>query len=118
MKRIQGSPDKFMVWLGIVWCVILLLSCSLKPENEILGKWKEEGGTEIMEFFKDGTVSVEDEGMSMKGNYKVVDESNIRLELVGDGTRGGPILAKGSFSSGKLNFTRPNGEVFNYSKFK
>ena len=38
---------------------------SSKPENPIVGKWREIGGTETIEFFKDGTVIVFSKGMTM-----------------------------------------------------
>ena len=118
MKRTEGIFKQAIGWLGIVCIVALLSSCSPKPENEIVGKWKEIGGTETMEFLKDGTVSVVDKDKSMEGSYKFIDKDQIKFELSGPGVSAGPIVAKVSFSDGEFNLTMPNGEVSKYSKFK
>lgn len=115
MKKTEGILKQVIV--GVVCMVALASSCSSKPENEILGKWKEIRGTETMEFFKDGTISVVNRGMSMGGSYKFVDKDRIKLELGGLGALAGPIVAKVSFSSGELTFTMPDGRISKYSKF-
>jgi hypothetical protein len=100
-------------------CIVTLLSsCSSKPENKIVGKWKEIGGTETMEFFKDGTVSVVDNKISLKGSYQFIDEKRIKFKLGGLGPLAGPIVEKVSFSGGELVLTMPDGKVSKYSKFK
>ena len=106
-----------MPLLCIACSMVLLLSCS-KPEDKLLGKWQEIGGTETIEFMPDGTVTVIDEGASMNGSYKIVDESKIEMELTGTGALAAPVSAKGMFSDGDLTFTLPNGEFSHYSRMK
>lgn len=43
-------------WLAVASLAALLISCAPKPENAIVGKWSNIGGTETMEFLKDGTI--------------------------------------------------------------
>jgi len=59
----------------------MLNACIQKKEAAINGKWQEVGGTETVEFFKDGTVTFVESGMTMSGNYKFVDDERIRIEL-------------------------------------
>ena len=118
MIKNQSNFKQAMAWLGIVCCVVLLSFCSTKPQDEIVGRWKEADGTETMEFRKDGTVTIEDEGQSMAGNYKIADNGQIKLEIVSVDAHAVPILSEGSLSDAKLNFTLPSGKVTKYSKIK
>jgi hypothetical protein len=118
MKRTKGGLKQLIGWCSIACIVFLLSSCSSKPENEIVGKWKEIGGTETLEFFKDGTISVIDKRMSLGGSYKFVGKDRIKFELGGLGALTGPIVEKVSFSGRELILTMPDGKVSKYSKFK
>ncbi|MDI6735075.1 MAG: hypothetical protein QME42_02585 [bacterium] len=116
MKSIEGILKQVIRCLGIVSIVVLLSSCASKPENEIVGKWEEIGGTESIEFFKDGTVSGVDKGRSMVGSYKFVDKDRIKMEMGGFGALTGPVIMKVSFSGGELTFTTQDSKVLKYSK--
>lgn len=67
MKIAQRDFTKLLGLLAITFILPLLVSCSSWPEDAIVGKWSEIGGTEKMEFFKDGTFTVTDKGMNMGG---------------------------------------------------
>lgn len=103
-------------WIVVVLTLSLLVSCS--SESAIVGKWSEIGGTETIEFFKDGTVSVVDNGITMGGSYKFVEKDRIKLELSGLGALAGPIVAKVSIKGDELTFTMPDGEVSKYKRAK
>jgi len=96
----------------------LLSSCAAKPEDALVVKWKEVGGTETMEFFKDGTVSIVDEGMSMAGSYRFVDKDRVKVELGGLGALMGPVVARVSISGEDLSWTMPDGKVSKYKRAK
>ena len=91
---------------------------SSKPENPIVGKWREIGGTETIEFFKDGTVIVFSKGMTMGGSYKFVAKDRIKLELGGLGILAGPIVAKVSINGDELTFITSDGDVSKYKRLK
>jgi hypothetical protein len=114
----QENSKRLLNWLAVVLTLSILVSCSSKPENAIVGKWSEIGGTETMEFFKDGTVSVVDKGMTMEGSYKFVEKDSIKLELGGLGALVGPIVAKVSIKGDELIFTLPDGDVLKYKRAK
>jgi uncharacterized protein (DUF2147 family) len=106
------------MWLSVAWSVVLLSSCSPKLEDEIVGKWQEVGGTETMEIFKDGKVSIEDEGLSLAGEYRIVNGERIELHLSGLGELAGEIVMRGTLSNGELTFTTPDESVHVYRKSK
>jgi len=91
---------------------------SSKPENPIVGKWREIGGTETIEFFKDSTVIVFSKGMTMGGSYKFVAKDRIKLELGGLGILAGPIVAKVSINGDELTFITSDGDVSKYKRLK
>lgn len=72
--------------------------------------------TESIEFFKDGTVSVVDKGMSMGGSYRFVDDNRIRIELGGLGALVGPMVYRISISRGELTMTSPDGDFLRYQR--
>ena len=101
----------------VVVCLILLLICSCASKKRaIVGKWKEIGETEIMEFFADGTVTVADQGMYAGGNYEFIDDGRMKLDLGGIFALVGPMVCEVSVSKGELVFTMPDGETSKYQK--
>ena len=116
MKGTEGILGSPIQWLGILCVVALLSSCASKPEKRIVGKWKEIGGTETMEFFKNGTVHVMDNGLNLEGSYKIVGGGKIKFELRGLGPLAGPVIEKLSFSGGRLIFKMPDGKESSYAK--
>ncbi|MDD5037089.1 MAG: hypothetical protein PHE55_20370 [Methylococcaceae bacterium] len=116
MKCVERGFNKRLIWLAITFILTLLLSCSLKPEDEIVGKWNEADSTAIMEFFKDGTFTVAIQGMSVAGNYKFLDKDRIRIDLGGQGALKGPLVAKFSISGNELTWTMPGGKPSIYRR--
>lgn len=102
--------------LFLILSSLLLISCSSNLESQIIGKWKEIDGTETIEFFKDGTVSVVDEDMPMGGDYKFVDDGHLRIELGGLGALVGPMVFTVSISKNELSLTDANGKVSKYRR--
>lgn len=105
-------------WLALVLLVVFVVSCSAKPEDTIVGKWSEVEGTETLEFFKDGTISLVSRGMPMGGSYKFVDTDRMKWELGGMGALTGPIIVTVSISGNVLTLTMPNGNVGKYKRTK
>lgn len=89
-------------------------SKTAKSEELIIGKWGEIGGTEIMEFFRGGTVSVVSGGMSMGGNYQFLNDDRIRFEFGGLGALAGPMVYRVSITKNQLYLTDPKGDVSRY----
>lgn len=115
MKKKEINP--FLIGL-IVLSVIFLSGCIQKPEDAVIGKWKEVSGTETIEFFKDGTITIVDKGMSMSGNYKFIDNEHIRMDLGGLGALMGPIISKVSFTNDELVMITEKGKEYKYQRVK
>jgi len=118
MAMTDENPEGLLNWLTVVLTLSLLVSCSSKPENDIVGKWSEIGGKETIEFFKDGTVSVFSEGIAMGGSFRFFEKDRIKLEFGGLGALAGPILAKVSIKGDELTLTMPDGDVSKYKRVK
>ncbi|MDI6632362.1 MAG: hypothetical protein AB1507_05000 [Bacillota bacterium] len=118
MKIAQRDINKPLGWFVITFILALLVSCSSNLEKAIIGKWSEIDGTEKIEFFDDGTLTVADEEMNMGGSYKFVEKDRIRVELGGLGALAGPFVAKVSVSGNELTLTMPDGEVGRYRRVK
>ena len=61
--------------------LVFLLSCVYDPN--ITGKWQEPGKTSSIEFEQNGTfVAIDNMGMTVNGNYTLLSEGKIRLEII------------------------------------
>lgn len=98
--------------------IFALSACSSNPGDAIVGKWKEIGKTEIIEFFDEGTVNVTDKGISMAGNYSFIEKNRIKLELGGLGALVGPMVRTVSIDGDVLTFTESNGDEDKYERIK
>jgi hypothetical protein len=92
--------------------ILFLVACTTKPENAIVGKWKEIDKTDVMEFFKEGSVSVTDKDMSLVGNYKFVDDGRLRLEIVGLKS----MIVTIKLTANELIFTETNGTTVKFKR--
>lgn len=102
------------------WGGILLLLCATayaaKPEQLIIGKWQETGGSEIAEFFKDGTVIFQEGSASQIGRFSFLDENRIKLEVGGMAGLAGPLIFGVSVARSELVITTPDGKSTSYSR--
>ena len=96
--------------------ILSLTSCSQDPKQVIIGEWKGTSG-DVMEFFKDGTISITSRGMVANGNYRFIDKDKIRFDLKGIFSLAGPVIAKVSFAGNKMTFvTNKEKEIYERSK--
>jgi len=107
------------VWTTAFCFAALLGSCLAGPRSAVLGQWKEIGGTEVIEFFRDGTITILDQsGASMGGSYKWIEGNKMRIELSGLGALMGPMVATVTVSGGELTLAMQNGEVWKYNRVR
>lgn len=117
MKRTPSDFKQTMNWLAVASFLVLLASCSSKTENAVAGKWREVDGTETLHFLKDGTVNIEDRGMSMEGSYEFTEENKMRLDVdLLNLMTGGPVLTEVSIADNQLTMTMPDGVVSRYER--
>ncbi|MCJ7507437.1 MAG: zinc-ribbon domain-containing protein [candidate division Zixibacteria bacterium] len=112
------SPTKILITAIVIIIVGILImrgpflqGCG-SSKSQFLGKWREVGKTEVMEFFKDGRVSITDKGMTAAGSWAVLDDGRVKIEanllgmtVVGIGTLKGDTL--------RINIS---GEISEYKK--
>ncbi len=118
MKTGRVDLTKLLGFLAAAFILLPLVFCSTNVEDAILGKWSEIGGTEKMEFFEDGTITVADGRMYMGGHYTLVDQDRIRVDFDGLGELVGPLVVRVSISGDELTWIMPDGEVSRYKKAK
>jgi len=107
-----------MIVLGVL-ILVGLTGCGKKGEKSIIGKWQEVGNEKsTMEFFKDGTIIVNDGIMTLTGNYNFIDESRVRIELGGIGELFGAIVAEISSSKDEIVLTTPDEKVERYRRWQ
>ncbi|HKQ76358.1 MAG TPA: hypothetical protein VJ810_21870 [Blastocatellia bacterium] len=99
----------------VVIAALIAIACSSKSANPIVGKWKDVEKTAIVEFSKDGSLSISDAAFSMKGNYKFLDEGRVQVNIIGMEAMGPTILTV-KFTGGELSLTDPKGEVSRYKR--
>src|SRR5437899_2199112 len=108
------NTSKYIVLLMLA-VVAVFVSCSTK--SSIVGKWQEIGGTETLEFFKDGTLSVVNKGTAITGKYSFLDDTRIKLEIGGIvGALAGSQIVTVSIADGELSLTDQKGKVSRYRK--
>src|SRR6185312_2774025 len=59
---------------------LLLSSCSKKPQNALIGKWKVDENQSTVEYRKDGTMVTSQDGKEIEGKYEFVDDTHLKLE--------------------------------------
>jgi len=138
MKRTKGALPLLIGWLGLLCFGLLLSACSakageaLRQQKAVLGKWQEIGGTETIEFFKNGTVIYVLKEGRLNGTYEVVgmigdvEQSadqlvgfgEIRVDFHGIGPLALPAIGKVSSSGDELVLTLSNGRAGKFKKVK
>jgi hypothetical protein len=110
------KPSHMVVF--VVCSVLILVSCSSKPENAIVGKWQItiEGQLTTYEFFKNGNINVYDRNNQMAGKYEFVNKDQLRMDF---GGLAGAKIFKVSISGNELTMANPaNSDVIKLKKVK
>lgn len=105
----------FRIFSMLVICLLLISGCSTK--QILVGKWQNEQSGEILEFFKDGTITMTTSGMSLTGSYAILDATNLKITLSGLFSIGGPQVYEYSVSGNILTLTI-YGVASQYTKVK
>ncbi len=88
----------------------------VSPQSQIVGKWQEVNGTEIVQFYGDSTYdSWNVFGIISSGNYSFPDKQHLRLT-----PKSGLFQTETTFavtiSAGRLTVTTLNGEATEYQR--
>ena len=100
------------VRLLVVVCLALVVaSCSFKQTWDIFGKWQSVEGSEIVQFSKDGVMTMESENTNIKVPFKLMDPKHLQIYLGSLAT----LDMKVSIANDELTLVHADGTV---SKFK
>lgn len=92
-------------------------SCSWTPADELVGKWRAEAGTEVLEFLPDGTVIQSDEGGPLiGGRYSRVSSETIRVSFGGPASYAPPADYRAVREADSLEVTDPKGQLRRYRR--
>jgi len=79
--------------LTILFLALAITGCSKSPEDELPGRWYKTDGSGEIHFFADGTVVIkEHQKKQVSGDYKILDEGNLRFDLSGLGALAGTMV--------------------------
>ena len=99
-----------------ITAIVLLASISYAAElkKEIVGRWWEEGKTEVLEFLEENTIVVTSSNRSFIGEYKFLDENRISIFLDGGSSLAGKHLFTVAISGDTLFLISFNGKTSEY----
>lgn len=80
-----------------------------KTNGSVVGKWKDAKAGTVVQFFKEGTVLMDDaaSGQRITGKYQQLDENNIKLTL--DLPMSRPAIVKYKIYADNLELGNPDG---------
>ena len=127
MNNSASGRPLFLLILG--WAIyVVLAGCSPKIKSIALGKWRVEGGNQVMEFRNDGTCQGSDSyGRVVSGKFAFVDAEHVKIELTTtseDKTKGvrlvdqGAGVAKIAVHGDDLSMTEEDGQAMHYKRLK
>ena len=87
-------------------------SCGSTPAHAIVGKWKQVDGQEVLEFFKDGTLTTTYD--NSVETYRFLDENRMRVEGAGKPA----MVLTVSITGDELKITYPKGNTTTHQRIK
>ncbi len=96
----QNIKRSVVLLAFIVLIIFFLTGCG--TQNDLVGTWIGEEGDTI-EFFKDGTIMVNDRYFSASGTYSIVENNRVRIEMDGLFGIAGAQIFQYSVSGNQLN---------------
>jgi hypothetical protein len=103
------------VRLSALLCFALLFSaCSLKPTWDLAGKWQNDKSQETIEFLRNGTLTLKNQGTTLTTTYRMKDPKHMQIDVGSLGT----LVMKVATSKDSLSLTDPSGKVTTLHKAK
>lgn len=114
---------KLSVPLAII--VFLFLGCGNAIEDRILGSWGELEGNDIITFYADGTLYIQDGQNSVTGEYHFIDKTHVKFKFKGiagaiigfrEAITGEPLIFEVRVNSERLALVSPDGTVAEFER--
>ena len=96
--------------------ILLCAGCTKSPEKRIIGEWQESGESESIQFVDDGTIIIRNGAEAVVGQYVLLDEGKIQVELGGRGAAAGTLIIGFRFEGDELELTGPGGKAADYTR--
>lgn len=101
-------------WVVVACLAVLVASCSLQQSWAIFGKWQNADGSEIIEFTKDGLMTVENARGVSETPFKMADTKHLEVYIGSLAT----LRFEVKISKDELTLTQPDGTALVYKKTK
>lgn len=99
-------------WMLLGLLVVLAASCSLQQSWAIFGTWQNADGSEIIEFSKDGVMTIENARGVSETPFKMADTKHLEVYLGSLAT----VRLEVKIAKDELTLTHPDGTVVVYKK--
>ncbi len=112
-KPLWASMKVFFLVVSVI-VALSLIACST-TKSEIVGSWQTINGVKAtLEFFSDNRVSLDIGGHTSMGNWSILDDGQIKVEIT---MMDMPFIYTGKIKSGFLQFEE-HGYITKYEKIK
>jgi len=105
----------YVIRFALALTLTALFACSTKTDQPIIGKWRESGKTEVIQFMRDNTVTIADQGTTVPGTY-TIDKGQLRMKLEGPLAAAGTIAYTVTLNGDNLSLKDQRGNILNYKK--
>jgi hypothetical protein len=105
--------------VGLLFCAAIAVAVALsvsgsRLQESIIGPWRSETGSDVVEFYRDGTVEARpDGGETTRSTYEFVDGNTLRIESGGVG-----FIYDVQISGDTLTMTGDDGETLTLTRLK
>ncbi len=105
--------------VGLLFCAAIAVAVALSAsgsrlQESIIGPWRSETGSSVVEFYRDGMVEVRpDGGETTRSTYEFVDGNTLRIESGGVG-----FIYDVQISGDTLTMTGDDGETLTLTRLK
>lgn len=125
----RRSGRKLLVWVVMIVPFAALIiggywayqSLANPPMSSfVIGKWEAANGSEVVEYFGDGTITIDlkENDTVVTGRYEFLEANRVRVELGGLYALGGPRVITLTRSGNELLVTDWNDQTTNYHRYE
>ena len=114
----KKNSNLIFLFLLTIALFIFLICCA--HTAGVVGRWQEIGKTATLEFSKDGSFkAVDNQGMAVSGKFTLLENGNVRFEIVHKGSPSEIVIGKVFVREDELTISFEQGhEVDRYRRVK